>query len=403
MFPLLNPQVLRALQFYAQRPEPTEQPYDPSARMAQLFQPQTRTTDAYNQLINQYPEYQQPSMLRRIGAGLAGFGAGFRDPQAGIQVGYQLREQPNLERRQQWGERLKSLEPAMEAERYYNVNARQLAHQTIQGELTSRRLEEQERNNRERTRISDMRARAYDFKTRNPDWELQEVPGRNMQWVNPQTRQTADSGIPSGTLTETDKINLQGKNAIAAAKARSEGAEERQEQAAWGDPIQIEDETGKKTYVQTNRITGDVRPVKLPAGKASKIGTGTGAEGSPQGDRIALFNRASELANRPEYRDFIRIGTPGPNDFSLVPPKTGYFGSGPTPEVYKQIYRHIYGRDPDSIDTRGSSPAPVPSPAPAPSSTPPGRVRMLGKDGKYYTVPADKVEEAERVYGMKRQ
>jgi len=69
-------------------------PYDAAARMRELYHPTTDAEDRLNQFINQYPQEQKPSILRRIASMIVDYTKGPREGAALFNEPEQKAHQP---------------------------------------------------------------------------------------------------------------------------------------------------------------------------------------------------------------------------------------------------------------------------------------------------------------------
>lgn len=346
--------------------------YDAASRMRQLYQPSTDASSRFDKLISDYPKRENPSILRRLGSMIV-------DYTKGPQAGQAMMDQPFNESLTDWKNKVGPTEQAANLERYSNTNDRTLAYQQISTELRDRAQQAKEKNDEAKMTIAQHRADIYDFKAKNPDMKIVMPAGGNIQAINPQTGEIHDLGIPTGSLTETDKINLQQENKLKDIKATGEqnrqtenvrqtGREGIAETRGWS-IFNIPDSAnpGQTKAVKINAITGEVQDVKqggtnVPgAAKPSSTG-GTNKPEMPTQTRVRQFNAARQLINsRPELAQFIKLGTPGANDFTVTPPSTSknYFtgkASGPTPQQFKEINDAIYGAVAPSHNTTNTAP-----------------------------------------------
>lgn len=355
-------------------------PMDVMAEMAKLYQPETEASDRYNELISQYPQRQRPGWLRVIGATLADMYG--RGPAAGQEV-----IEGNFNRQQEdWKNQIGPAQQAANLERYNNANERQMAHQTLSNQLRAEADNERARNNEVKAGISQQRADIYAFKAKNPNLRIIIPKGGNVQTLNPQTGETQDTGIPTGSLTEMDKITLTQENAIeriretggeqrATEEVRQGGRQDIAETRGWT-IFNVPDGQGGQKAVQINQITGEVRDVMAPSrgsgapstpmpGVQRPSGAG-GAGSSPSATQIKVdqYNKARELFNTDtELRKFIRLK--GQNEFEVTPPGQHWYGqSGPTKEQFDRIQQIIFGSGAPGIQQPGRTGMPTPGSGP---------------------------------------
>lgn len=332
--------------------------YDVASRMRELYQPTSDATQRFEQLIGQYPQRENPSWLRRIGAMLTSYSHG---PAAGQAVF----EKPEREKIEDWKNKIAPTQAAANLERQENVNARTLAYQTVSEELRNKAQEAREKNDERNANIRQQRADIYGFKAQHPNFKFVMTKGGNVQAMDPATGEAHDTGVPTGSLTELDKMNLQGDirleqigatgaEARKTEETRQAGRETIAETRGWS-VANIEDPNnpGRTMAVKINAITGEVVPVKLgeknigPVAKPSAAG-GAGGKGElPTQTRVREFNAAREIMNSsPALSKWIHLGQPGSNDFKVDKPGRNYFGTptGPSVAEYNMIVQKIYGQ-----------------------------------------------------------
>lgn len=178
---------------------------DISARMKELYQPDTRATDQLYKMLEEYPQKEKPGKLRKI----AGIALGVL---GGPQVYEQIAYQPYYNKMADYQRKFGTVKDVAEQERLQNTNLRQIASSVLSNEAMNRRLDIQEENYRNRDAVSRMRAESYvalnKFKMENPEWEIVKQEGGNYMLLNPKTGETKDTGIKTGTMSEVDEINL---------------------------------------------------------------------------------------------------------------------------------------------------------------------------------------------------
>lgn len=311
--------------------------YDVNKRMSELYKPSNMAEQRMNTLLDAYPTAEKPSALRKIAAAVVG---GWQ----GIDKGKAVLDAPFNKAVEDWKNKIGPTERAAQLENQGNANDRQMAYQTISQELRQQAQAAKEANDAEKLKVSQHRADVYDFKAKNPGMKLAFPKGGNIQAIDPQTGEAKDTGIPTGSMTELDKMNLTHDQRTDEIHTRG-------------------DETRETEGVKhTNRV-GEIFARGDEARKTkSTPGGGTGGGSTkaelPTQTRIRQFNAARELWNsRPDLRPFIKLGRPGSNDFSVTPPSNGGFFStaGPTAEQHKAINDAIYGKASIPINQPGRS------------------------------------------------
>jgi hypothetical protein len=326
--------------------------YDVASRMREMYQPTNDASQKLNDLISQYPQEQNPSILRRIAAMLI-------DYTKGHQAGQTFFNEPQQKAITDWKNKIGPVEQAANLERYENVNQRTQAYQTISEELRLKAQEAKDKNDTRNAEIRQQRADIYAFKATNPNLKFIMSKGGNVTAINPLTGESHDTGVPTGSLTELAKMNLQneqrlgqigaqGANAQTLENMKQTGREGIAETRGWQIyNIPDKDNPGQQKAVKINAITGEVKDIN--AGPVSKPTTGAGGRGElPTQTRIRQFTKAREIVNsRPDLAKFIKLGSPGANDFTITAPGENFFGStGPTQQQYNEVQQLIYGGAP---------------------------------------------------------
>lgn len=320
---------------------------DVNARMNELYNPSHTASDAFNDLASQYPERQNPSALRKIGAAITGIGYG---PQAAMN----LLEQPHTRDVEDWKNRMGPLQQSANLERQENVNSRTLAYQTIAAQLRQEALDNKEKLDDANLKIRQQRADVYDFKARNPDLDF-DFSGDTIKVVNPKNGEIKDTGVKTGNLSDADKLALQHKNRLSEINAtgsetrktedlRQSGRESLATQNGWT-TANIPDPTDPTRLigVRINNDTGEVKRIVLdskPVGPVTKT-SGTGSTAKPElptQTRVRMISKAREIANKnPDWAKYIKIQG---NDFIITKP--GGWG-GPDKATFDKINNAIYG------------------------------------------------------------
>ena len=304
--------------------------YDVNARMQELFHPSHVASDKFDQMLGQYPQREQPSKKRQWGGALLGAltAAGDvmtvgRDTGRGRKVYDDVTGKTRYEENvQDWKNQIGPSGQAANFERYANTNDRQTATSTVNAELRDRQIDNTLKTNEEKIANSNKRTQIMDYKAKNPNAKIYAPKGGNVMIMNPANGQMTDTGIPTGSLSEMDKINLQ-------AEDRAEAIDEkgRQDRLTAG----VKGDEARKT-----RATA---PGRLPTNAAGK-------PIPPSQVRIQQHDAARQFAmQNPEMGKYIKFG-PGQNDFDVVSPGENHWYSSvtrPSQEEYDQIVSSIYG------------------------------------------------------------
>lgn len=321
------------------------------------WQPEHEATDFFNSLVHGMPQRQEPGMLRKIASIASGIGYGPEEQR-------KVLDEPYNESINQWKTQIEPAYQAANLERYANANERQVRGQT-----------ERERANRVNEDIRQQRANAYAFRIQHPDWKAVQGKGGTVHFVNPQNpEQTIDTGLDTGTMTDREKQQYGLEGELKKIEKRGDVA------------------AGLEGLRQEGRIDiVERRGTEARSTKATPSGSATGKDLLPTQERVKQFNKAREAFNlHPEWRKFIKLGTPGSNDFEIVAPGTTLFGqwkTGPDDNAYKSMSEYIYGNK-KNFNTDPYAQEPV-------MTNREGKTRMKTPDGRIILVPQEKIAEAQ--------
>jgi|PlaIllAssembly_1097288.scaffolds.fasta_scaffold00614_2 hypothetical protein len=355
-------------------PEPE---MDAGQRMRELYQPSDDATRRFEEMIDQYPQEKRPGWLRGIGSLLQEYAYG---PQVAERTRQSWRSEPI----EDWKNKIAPMQAAATNERYQNVNERTMAYNQMAIELRERAQIAKEKNDERKAEIQQQRANIYAYKARNPGKKFFMPKGGNVQIFDPATGQISDTGIPTGSMTELDKLELAGEQRLDQIAATGEEARETEITRQEG-RMELAGERGKQA--RETRST--------PAG-------GTGKTELPSQTRVRIYNNAQRLRNtRPELAPYIKLGVTGTNDVQVTKPSTGGFFSaaGPTQEQYDEISKAIYGEavgpantPPSGAPPSGAGRSSMAGPGPkVPLTTPPPSPvkgwKYVKKGNKWVAVP----------------
>ena len=281
------------------------------------YVPEHQYADQLGQMIQHFPQRNDPGILRNIVASIAGFGGG---PQAAEDVQYA----PYNRELEDWKAKYQPTYQAATLERYENANERQLARQRDQFNIQNRRADIEERKaenkekiDREKVEISRTRAAAYDYHQRHPLAKFQQDKAGNIIAIDPLTHKAeyvpdpvTGEPIKGIKLPEQDHINLDVK------KFREE------EQIRQSDALKRIEAQGEQSRL-TKKTPGAAR---------------LGADGkplSPAATKVDRYNRARQLLDaNPDYEGIIELGKG--NDFKIN-------SAGISKDEYDMIFNYIYG------------------------------------------------------------
>jgi hypothetical protein len=343
--------------------------YDPGARMKELFHPSHMASDRFDEMINKFPQREQPSKKRMWGGALLGALTAANDTMTvghdtgrgrGVYEDVTGRTR-NREDVEDWKTQMGPLGQAANFERYQNTNERQNAYQTISAELRDHAQELKAKNDSRKADIAEKRAQIYEMKSKGYKFDFS---GPTVIATRPDSPTPQDTGVPTGHMTQLDKLNLEAENRAAnttnkgeedrkTERLREQGRETLADKKGW-DVVNIpnpEDPT-KQIAVRINRDTGAIEPVKLGGSSVGPVAkpSGSGSTAKPESEtnkRVGEYRRARQLWNtNPELRPFIKWG-PGANDFSIQQAGRNFMGTptGPNMDQTKKIADAIYGNN----------------------------------------------------------
>src|SRR3990167_2153890 len=155
---------------FTNRPEESQV----SQWLGELYQPEMRMQNIFNELVGQFPERDEPSKWRKIAAAI--YGMSREDPFKAAQ-GYA--QAPFYSQLEDWEKRLEPVMKAADLERESNVNRRIMAEQTIQRRLQElrdaearRKAEVSETQKQQDVDTRRMRARVYACRNKTPDYKI---------------------------------------------------------------------------------------------------------------------------------------------------------------------------------------------------------------------------------------
>lgn len=315
--------------------------FDVGARMRELYQPETMAQDRFNTMLGEYPEATKPGWLKVIGATLADLAR----PGTGMQVV----EGGRTRKLADWKNKIGAAQDAASLERQTNVNERQLAGTIATQERLSKADEARAEKDAARTKIMQDRAEVYRLKSLKGNFRF-DFSGPKVLIADPATGKVEQTDIDTGSLSDADKMALQQDNALELEGVRQGGRESLEGMRQTGREGLAETRgwtafnTADGKTILVNQITGETKPITGVEGTLIKPGTTSGGRTGelPTQTKVRQATAAREFAARnPELGKFIQF-SPG-NEFTIRPPATSRFSTGPTPEQYAQITKAIYG------------------------------------------------------------
>jgi len=317
----------------------------------------TPASDAFMNLLQQFPQRTEPGRMRNILGLLGGLGAGvsagpggldFRagNPQEIMQAQDLIRYRPFYNQLQDWETKVQPLERAMQVERYSNANQRMLLNNLLQNQRGERRLDILEQRNAAQADLWEAQKQRY-----NEELEL-----RRMQIAINDYKARNQAG-PVKALEDGTLVHIQGNTAtpimVGGLPAKITSQAQLQQMIA--------DRTieGILTRAEQARINIGVAGVERERVGKSLIGarpTLTEAQ--------VRVNIQRALIRHPEWRAYYDVNT---KTFSNIPDSIN-------PVELEQINDEIYG-------TPTVKPNVVPGPAPGSLGTvPPPVTKGTGRD-----------------------
>jgi len=315
-------------------PVPNTQPQgnDIQSLMSQMYTPENTMQNKFQGMLDSYPTQDHPSVLRRIGAILAGLGA--QDP---YQASFRAAHAPLLKAQENWQTLMKPTETAASDERMRNTNERMLIQNIATSTLNQRKVEETERANKakeeensKRTKIQQQRADLLEYEKNHPDLKFGYPKGGFITVENPKTgevHKALDSDgnpIPTGTLSDEERIQREAANAQKLQGMREIGLNNRANQAQEGMNQRLEN-AGNKIVQAYDPVTGKplapqvVNPRKKGLlglngvlARPSSVGVGTTSVTTTEVPPSGLRSLGMQLgiASAPEPKKSVTVKTP---------------------------------------------------------------------------------------------
>lgn len=342
---------------------------DIASRMSELYQPQTENIDRFNAMIDQYPTREQPGNLRKIASiGLATLGDLY-GPQGSGKLAFSEGMGYGKHNRavEDWQNQIEPLGQAANIERQSNVNQRTAAYQTISQQLRADRDAAIEARDLAKQQLAEQKQQLAQLKYTNPDLEF-DLRGPTVMVMNPRTGQVENTGVPTGSLSELERIMYQHQNAVELEGVRQEGRTDLEAQRQQGrEDLESQRQAGRETI----------------QGMPSRSSVDSERDLLPTQQRVALTAKVQEIAARnPRLAQFIEFDSNG-NFKGIKPPRTGFFGTGPSADEHQELLNLIYGEQLGSMGTMTSR-----------EGSQNDRVTVQNAQGDKFTVPRSQLQQA---------
>lgn len=377
-----------------------QEPFDIEAEWAKLYQPEYQMRDRFQELLNSFPQRENPSGWRKFGAFLTGLGG--ENAAEAMQLSNTAANLPYINRMQDWNAQAGPVLKAVDDERAYNQSAMQNANYMMsrkidqqRADIAQQRADEYARGREAQEKLAAERnetQRGYldlaRAKQAQPNLIFKEDIDGYVHYINPITGESGRTAVKHLHLDDFQKSQLGLRNQMAMEGVRQENRKEL---------IEMRD-TNTREQIELREALRAARPNLKNA--------------TPQQLQQALMLKLQQaLIEHPEWTDYIQAGV-------VV--------EGTPPEIHQQILQYIrtekpplvggggnsgMGRgtfvgsnNPDfpgrqSIGNSGSIVPQAPGQIQGQASIPgqnnqPPPVKVLGPDGKIYMIPVEKLQEA---------
>ena len=326
------------------------------------------------------PSRTRPSGLRMAGTGLLSLLQGSTDPASekkgfwgslankpfNIDQTSSILQMPNEQRIDDWKLRTGALEKAASIESQL-PGRRALAEQRIANanvipqreNRLSREGQTRLEHGADRIEISRAKQSLDEWKAKNPNGKVYAPKGGNVVLINPLTGEPTDTGIPTGSLTDEDRIKLLGQQRLEQISAT--GDERRETQQMIGD----------QRLEQIGASGDESRKTKQTIPGKNISSSVTDKPISPTQQKVQYQLKANQaIQERPEWSEFISIN-PNSGMVEIEPPSKTWLGrqTGPSKEQYDEMVSYISGRNAKSVSNEITNPVTKPVTKPAAKSS----------------------------------
>jgi hypothetical protein len=357
-------------------PPPSNQPsMDWIDKVNQLYTPETRASDRYNDLLDAAPERGDPGIARRIAASAAALNTG---EGGGIEAAEKFMYAPHYRNMQDWTAKTQPFGQASQQENVANANERQLTGQMVQAQQNQQKIDETNRANiareegiRNSQRLREMAQQGWKFNFDGPY-----VMAYNATDPTPK-----NTGVRTENLGEMDRLQIQYMM-----QASMQGLRAADQRALQDDRQQNE------AIMQDDRQAGQIALKQTP-------GAGTTDPGDYNKMRGDVFLRA--IDRDPSIAKWFTPPATANGTWDMKPPDASdYWFTGKGSNYEKDVAdfnraRVAVGLPPMGGQSTGSSSQTPPAPPSGTSPTPPAAPRVGGtnpRDPNYgKNVPATPV------------
>lgn len=356
------------------------------------YKPKTEMNDRFAALLDQFPERTEQGILKKIAIALsAGFGSGGDIGQA-AQAAEIMKNAGFNRQLNDWKNKIVPVQQAADNERLSNAQERMYFDQAGRIRQSERKQEEVERaakiredQGQQKIDIAAKKQEVDAFKVNNPTWRAVSGKGGTVHFVNPMDpTQIIDTKLPTGTLTDMERMKLQLDNDLVKMGQQNENVLGQIGARGQVQSELIDQRTDAQKELIPLRTAGQIEVKKTVPGANPRV-TGTGTVSATQ--RIAEEGRRARqaLSEHPEWTEY--IGFDDKNKFIRTRlPAGGYFSKGGSQQILDAVNKYIYGDTaPALMGSREGSTIPATNPP----NTNIGRVQVIGPNGEKGTVSAE--------------
>lgn len=272
-------------------------PVDPNQGLntiaTNMYTPETKSIDRFNQMVDDFPTQPKPSFGRRLGAGALAATADIFGNGGGKNIWDEMSGNNDYKKNvDNWKTQIGPVEQAANIERQTNANERMVNHQQISDRLKEEAQAAKIKGDEVKNKIAQQKADAYEFKARNPGMKF-DFTGPKVKVLDPTSGKITVTEFDTGNLSETDKINLQQQGKMEQIDAQGKNANTVAETRGWKiGTIPNPDDPTKQIGVRYNEITGETVPIKVN-GQATTI-TPTNANAKPVANNDAIQQKTRD-------------------------------------------------------------------------------------------------------------
>lgn len=298
---------------------------------------------AYSDLLGHLrnmPTRTNPHPLRAIGTGLYSY---LQPKPLNVEQAGDVLYLPHERRMVDWENKAKALTAAANIEKTLESNRALAAQRRAQAEQGIPALAAQRTARAEdipqRLQLDRAKHELNQWKTRNPNGKVVAPKGGNITVINPQTGEAIDTGVPTGSLTDEERINLTSEKRTE--QIGTIGEQQRQTLGQRGEQA-LKEIAARGTEARKTRAT-----TSGGAGTTSQL---------PTQQKVAAQLRANQaIQEHPEWADFIEVN-PNTGMVQILPAGDRWFGSDLDVDTRNQIIAYLGGAPTAKTPTKPGPP-----------------------------------------------